>query len=150
MIIYFSSASAEAKYPLTSFDKALYKLGLENVNLIKLSSVLPENASIVRTLPRPIKIGEIVKAVYTHITTNKGIASCGLAVGMKKGGGGLFYEYAQHNASQKEVKQVLQEMIKEAFEIREWELDSIEYALTEAKPSHHYATALAVAAFFDK
>ena len=35
------SAAAEAGYALTAFDAALLKAGIGNVNLVKISSILP-------------------------------------------------------------------------------------------------------------
>ena len=53
---------AEGKTPLNAFDNALLAAGIGNVNLLKISSIVPPNTRII-ALPR-IKPGSIIPMAY--------------------------------------------------------------------------------------
>ncbi len=146
MLVYFNGAKGKSIHKLNAFDKALIKMGIGNANLVKLSSVLPVNAKVVRELPTDIKIGEIIPAVYVDVCVREGKAACGLVIGYRKEGGGLFYEYKGSN--KEEVNRMLEEMIKEAFKIREWELTKIEKIVVEVEGNgKEYECGVVIAAF---
>ncbi len=146
MLVYFNGAKGRSIHKLNAFDKALTELGIGNANLIKLSSVLPVNVKVIRELPREIKIGEIIPAVYVDVCIKEGRAACGLVIGYRKGGGGLFYEYKGNN--KEEVNKILEEMIEEAFEIREWELTKIDKVVVEVESDgKEYECGVVIAAF---
>lgn len=148
MRVYFATGVGKGKYELNAFDNALINLGIGNANLTKLSSVLPENAKVVYELPRDVRMGEIISAVYVYTVVKEGKAACGLALGYRKEGGGLFYEYEGINKY--EVDEILEKMIKEAFDMRGWELSMVEKKIVEVEgDGKEYRCGIAVAAFFE-
>src|ERR1700730_6319338 len=62
-----TAGSAEGSTPLNAFDNALLAAGIGNINLIKVSSILPPGVELV-SLPR-IKPGALVPTVYSSMTT---------------------------------------------------------------------------------
>lgn len=58
---------------LTAFDKALLSAGIGNLNLVKVSSIIPPNTVVVRQvrLADEVPAGAIVPAVYSHITSDR-------------------------------------------------------------------------------
>ena len=62
-----TSGSAEGTTPLNAFDNALLAAGIGNINLVKVSSILPPEAAIV-DLPR-LRPGAIVPTAYAAMTS---------------------------------------------------------------------------------
>ena len=58
---------AEGKTPLNAFDNALLAAGIGNVNLLKISSIVPPNTRII-ALPR-IKPGSIIPMAYASMVS---------------------------------------------------------------------------------
>ncbi len=148
--IYIDSSEGVGKEELSSFDNALLKAGVGNVNLVKLSSVIPETAKFIDKLPT-LEIGEVIPAVYSHITIKEGVASCGIGYATIKGRrGGLFYEY-HDKVEEKVVREKLENMLKEAFEMRGWEIDEMKIITKEVRANDGlYHTALTIAAYITR
>jgi arginine decarboxylase len=61
-----AAAAAEGGTPLNAFDNALLAGGIGNVNLVKLSSIMPP---AVRVIPMPrIKAGALVPTAYAAVS----------------------------------------------------------------------------------
>ena len=62
-----TAGSAEGSTPLNAFDNALLAAGIGNINLVRISSILPPGVDLV-PLPR-IKPGAIVPTAYAAQTS---------------------------------------------------------------------------------
>ena len=62
-----TSGSAEGTTPLNAFDNALLAAGIGNINLVKVSSILPPQAAVI-DLPR-LRPGAIVPTAYAAMTS---------------------------------------------------------------------------------
>ncbi len=71
MKVSITSGKSEGPTRLNAFDNALLDAGIGDVNLIKVSSIIPANAQIVK-LP-PLETGSTVNCVLSHrISNNRG------------------------------------------------------------------------------
>lgn len=113
------SATATGVTPISAFDAALTEIGLGDVNLLSLSSVIPAGASIVLN-PRPmggLGVGDIVHCVMAEERTTSGSAAAGLAWAVDaEGRGGIFLE--AHHPDVDVVRSDLEAGIAEMIERR--------------------------------
>ncbi len=120
------SGSANANTSLNAFDKSLLKAGVGNLNLVKISSIMPVGCEIVE-LPS-IPMGSLVPIAYGSICSDKKgetiAAAISVAIPKDKKLCGLIMEY-EGFCSKKEAEKIVIEMAKEGFEIRDWEIDKI-------------------------
>lgn len=119
------AAKAEAEHSLTAFDAALMDAGIGNVNLVKISSILPpgceEEKAGIQFPP-----GAFVPAAYGSVCSEKKgeLISAAVGVGLSRNSFGVIMEYAGYcQASQ--AQQVVEKMIREAFDRRGKELEEI-------------------------
>jgi len=111
------SGSSEGKTILNSFDNALLAAGIGNVNLVRISSILPPEAQYSSDLQLPP--GSLVPTAYGYvISEQKGekIAAC-VGIGFSKDTFGVIMEYAA-KGSKEEAEDRIREMLKNAFETR--------------------------------
>ncbi|BAW31640.1 pyruvoyl-dependent arginine decarboxylase [Methanothermobacter sp. MT-2] len=82
MKVSITSGKSEGPSRLNALDNALLDAGIGDVNLIKVSSIIPPNTRIIR-LP-PLEPGSMVNCVLSHsISDNKGdIISAAIAVAL--------------------------------------------------------------------
>jgi len=82
MKVSITSGKSEGPTSLNAFDNALIDAGIGDVNLIKVSSIIPANAQIVR-LP-PLETGSTINCVLSHrISNNRGdLISAAIAVAL--------------------------------------------------------------------
>jgi arginine decarboxylase (EC 4.1.1.19) len=82
MKVSITSGKSEGPTRLNAFDNALIDAGIGDVNLIKVSSIIPANAQIVR-LP-PLETGSTVNCVLSHrISNSRGdLISAAIAVAL--------------------------------------------------------------------
>ena len=119
------SASASGGTPLNAFDNALLQMGIGNVNLVRLSSVIPAHVEWLEELPAGIPVGMLLPTVYAEATAStKGeTAVAALGVGLRAdGAGGLIYEYSEAT-DPKNAEEVVRAMVEEGFDRRGWRLD---------------------------
>ena len=124
MEIKILSSKAEGKTSTSAFDLALAKVGLQNYNLIKISSVIPKDAKVIETekyenLDK--KVGDILHAVISEKSSDvKGQRiTCGLGW-ILADDGGVFYEESLLDSSREVIEKKLLEGLEEAKKIREW------------------------------
>ena len=125
---------------LPSFDKALINANVGNYNLVRLSSILPSECFGNKVAPEEIKNhikeGSLLPTAYSTITSDTAgdhiVSSIGVGIPKDKNNVGIIMEYSDKNVEDKIVIERLKMMIKEAFEIRGWELESIEYTHVSA------------------
>lgn len=109
--------AAEGNYKLTSFDHALLKAGISNVNLIRISSILPPGAE--QDQDMILSPGSLVPTAYGFITSDEPGTKISAAVGIGFSADtfGVIMEFSG-TCGQEEAEFQIKEMIKEAFKIR--------------------------------
>ncbi|MFQ5898152.1 MAG: pyruvoyl-dependent arginine decarboxylase [Candidatus Methylomirabilia bacterium] len=114
-----TAGHAEGSTPLNAFDNALLSAGLGNVNLLKISSIIPPDVDFV-ALPQ-IKPGSLIPTAYAAITSQVPgeliSAAVGYALPADRTKAGVIMEY--HDVAPKaEAEQAVRQMLEEAFSVR--------------------------------
>ncbi|NPV71555.1 MAG: arginine decarboxylase, pyruvoyl-dependent [Firmicutes bacterium] len=112
-----TAGRAEGGTPLTAFDAALLDAGLGNLNLLKVSSIVPPGARLVETPAVPP--GSLVPVAYGTITSQDPgqVISAGVAVGLTGHTFGMIMEYSGRRPKE-EVEALLERMVHESLERR--------------------------------
>jgi arginine decarboxylase len=110
---------AEGGTTLNAFDNALLAAGIGNINLIKVSSIIPPDVAII-DLPK-IKPGAIVPTAYAAITSETPgetiTAAVGYAIPDDPAKNGVIMEF--HGiGSRAEAERQIRAMLEEAFRVR--------------------------------
>ncbi len=115
------AGSGESISPLNAFDQALLEAGAGNVNLLKVSSILPPRAVFDENISLPP--GSLVPVAYGTLTSSKQGATiaAAVAVGIPEEGFGVIMEYSGY-VSKKEAEDIITGMVKEAFQTRNLKL----------------------------
>lgn len=128
-LIHLAHGSGEGLTPLNAFDNALLDAGVHNLNLMRVSSIVPKAAEF-GPLPA-IETGTLAPTVYTSITSNvpgEVISACvGAGLGDE---GGVLMEYT-HRGPAADAERVVASMIDEAFERRGWTLTGTRFTTGE-------------------
>ncbi len=129
---FLTAAAAEGESRLTAFDQALLKAGIGNVNLIRVSSILPPEACLDENLRIPP--GSLVPTAYGSIISDVPgeTISAAVAVGLSPDSFGVIMEFSGR-CSKAEALETVQEMVREAFENRAKPLQEIKVAAVEHK-----------------
>ncbi|WP_297461070.1 arginine decarboxylase, pyruvoyl-dependent [Thermococcus sp.] len=146
---FIGAASAEGSTPLNAFDNALLKLGIGNVNLVRLSSVIPAHIEWMDEV-HDVPIGMLLPTVYAHIESDEPgtTISAALGVGIRENNeGGLIYEYSGH-CTKKEAEEMVRKMVEEGFRQRGWKLAEFRVASASITVRDRPAAALAVVVMF--
>lgn len=111
------AGAGEGDTPLNAFDRALLAAGAGNVNLLKVSSILPPGAVYAEEIPLPA--GALVPVAYGALTsaTPGEIITAVVGVGIPEEGFGVIMEYSGR-ISRKEAEEKMRRMVTEAFEVR--------------------------------
>jgi arginine decarboxylase len=120
---------AEGKTALNAFDNALLRAGIGNLNLIKVSSIIPPQAKLIE-LP-DIPSGSLTPTVYSHIisSTSGEILSACVGAGFSHNFG-LIYEYA-HKGTAQVAEEIVKKMIEEGMSKRGLPLKSFQLISSE-------------------
>ncbi len=124
---FLTQGSSEGYTPLNSFDGALLAAKVGDVNLVKLSSILPPGCK--RSLqPWPLDSGSLTPVAYASITSHlpgEQIAAA-VAVGVPKNPEepGVIMEYSARGTA-KSAERIARQMAKEAFAMRGRELKAV-------------------------
>jgi len=115
------AGSGENISPLNAFDQALLEAGAGNVNLLKVSSILPPGAVYDENISLPP--GSLVPIAYGTLTSSKPgeTIAAAVGVGIPEDGFGVIMEYSGH-VSKKDAEDIVTEMVKEAFQTRNLKL----------------------------
>jgi arginine decarboxylase len=114
-----TAGHAEGGTALNAFDNALLAAGIGNINLLKVSSILPPEVPVVE-LPK-IKPGALVPTAYAAVTSETPgetvAAAVGYAVPDDAAKNGVIMEF--HGvASRDEAERQILAMLDEAFRVR--------------------------------
>lgn len=114
-----TAGHAEGGTALNAFDNALLAAGIGNVNLVRVSSILPPEVAIVE-LPK-IKPGAIVPTAYAAMTSDVPgetiAAAVGYAVPDDPAKNGVIMEF-HGRSTREEARRVIEAMLEEAFRVR--------------------------------
>ena len=127
---FITAASAEGRSKLTAFDNALLKARIGNVNLIRVSSILPPGTEQDQDLQIPP--GSLVPTAYGSIISNvpgETIAAA-VAIGISEESFGVIMEFSG-KCTKAEAEEIITGMVREAFEVRNKPLKEIKVAATD-------------------
>ena len=114
-----TAGHAEGGTPLNAFDNALLAAGIGNVNLVKISSIIPPDVDIVE-LPR-IKPGILVPTAYACFTSEVPgeviSAAVGYALPEDRTKAGVIMEHHDRVPGDTSERMIRQ-MLEEAFRVR--------------------------------
>jgi len=114
-----TAGNAEGSTALNAFDNALLAAGIGNINLVRISSILPPGVQLV-PLPR-IKPGAIVPTAYAAQTSEVPGEVVAAAVGWARpedpGKNGVIMEF-HDKATREEAERMIVQMLGEAFRVR--------------------------------
>lgn len=129
---FLTAACAEGNSKLTAFDNALLKARIGNVNLLRVSSILPPGCEYDSALQIPE--GSLVPTAYASIVSDipGEIISSAIAVGLSPNAFGVIMEYSG-KCSADEAKATITKMVEEAFAVRQMQLIEIKVAAVEHK-----------------
>jgi arginine decarboxylase len=110
---------SEGGTPLNAFDNALLAAGIGNINLVKVSSIVPPDVAIV-DLPK-IKPGALVPTAYAAMTSDMPgqtvAAAVGYALPDDPAKPGVIMEF--HDiATRRDAERAIRAMLAEAFAVR--------------------------------
>lgn len=145
--------SASGPTTMSSYDAALAEAGVENYNLVSVSSVIPAGVDVeaVGTAPDLGPAGERLTVVEARATTAEpGRVSAALAWSQSiDGGPGLFYETAGEMNSA-DVERRVREGLASGQELRDWAFDEPNVTVESAQAdSGTHTTALVLAIYGD-
>lgn len=111
------AGNGEGSVPLVAFDGALLAAGVGNLNLLKVSSILPPSASYADHLAIPP--GSLVPIAYGQIYSRVPgeLIAAAVAVGLPASGYGVIMEYSGKVSGQ-EAQASVSRMAREALAMR--------------------------------
>ncbi|MDH7577781.1 MAG: arginine decarboxylase, pyruvoyl-dependent [Bacillota bacterium] len=118
------AAAAEGKQELNAFDQALLKAGVGNVNLLRVSSILPPGTGFTPALVIPP--GSLVPIAYGSLVSEEkdALIAAAVAVGVGVKDFGVIMEFAGY-CGKKDAEARVEEMVEEAFAYRGMKLHEI-------------------------
>lgn len=127
---FITAAAAEGESKLNAFDNALLKAGIGNVNLIRVSSILPPGAEFDPELVIPP--GSLVPTAYGYIISDKPgeIIAAAVGIGFSNDTFGVIMEFSGR-CSRQEAEAEIKKMIREAFATRNMPLADMKIAAVE-------------------
>jgi len=135
------AGGAEGGGLLTSFDNALLKAGIGNVNLLRVTSILPPESEEAPDLTFPP--GSLVPTAYGAISSDKHgeLISAAVGIGFSHETFGVIMEYSGY-CTREESEAKIRSMLEESFTNRNMELTRIKIKGVEHRVKK-VATALA-------
>lgn len=139
--------AASAPTAMSSYDAALAEAGVENYNLVSVSSVVPRGAHVERvgTAPDLGPVGERLTVVEGRATVEEGPAAAGLAWATTADGNGLFYEASGREADS--VREEVRAGLRAGMDLRDWEFVDEGREVVAADAGEGYTTALVLAVY---
>lgn len=129
---FVTAGSASGKNHLNAFDNALIKARIGNLNLIRVSSILPPGVEYCPQLEIPA--GSLVPTAYGYIISDVPgeIISAAVGVGFSKDTFGVIME-SSGKCGKDQSEKAIKGMVEEAFATRGMELAGIKIASAEHK-----------------
>lgn len=129
---FLTAACAEGNSGLNAFDNALLAGKIGNINLLRVSSILPPGAVHDENLVIPP--GSLVPTAYGYIISDTPgeLISAAVGVGLSRYSFGVIMEFAGLCPAE-EARTRIEEMLREAFNRRETELIEMKIAAAEQR-----------------
>ena len=149
--IHVAGGVGVAPTEMAAYDAALADANLHNYNLVRVSSIVPAGAAVVRVDRAPDlgRAGNRLTVVESRITASPGesanplVAGLGWATGP---GPGLFYEATGRDPTA--VRRELEDGLDAGSELRDWKLPDREFEVTTARPEDGaWTTVVTLAAY---
>ena len=149
--IHVAGGVGVAPTEMAAYDAALSDANLHNYNLVRVSSIVPAEATVecVDRVPDLGPAGNRLTVVESRLTAAPGahddllVAGLGWATGP---GPGLFYEATGRDPAA--VRQELEDGLDAGSELRDWELSQREFEITTAHPNDDdWTTVVTLAAY---
>lgn len=142
MKVSITSGEAEGPTKLNAFDNALLDAGIGDVNLIKVSSIIPADAEMVE-LPK-IPAGEMVNTVLSYVSSDQeGDDLCAVIAVALSDDLGCVVEHSGVNQDPEKVKGEAVDMVKYMMRIRGKKINDL---MIECQQHHVKSLGAAVAA----
>lgn len=127
---FVTAGSSEGRSKLTAFDNALLKARIGNINLVRVSSILPPGTEYCPELQIPP--GSLVPTAYGYIISDVPgqVISAAVGVGFSNDTFGVIMEFSGV-CGKDEAEKKIESMLKEAFETRGMELAGMKTAAVE-------------------
>lgn len=127
---FVTAGSAAGESRLTAFDNALLEAGIGNLNLIKVSSILPPGIQYCPEMEIPP--GSLIPTAFGFIISDVPgeIISAAVGVGLSPDTFGVIMEFTG-KCGKEEAEKTIREMLVEAFRARGMELAGIKIASAE-------------------
>lgn len=155
MLIHVTSGIGNAPTKLSAFDAALSHAGIANYNLIYLSSVIPENATIkvhgeqgIASKDMPGNWGDRLYVVMAEKRINTPNAEAWAGIGWvqdKDSGKGLFVEHTGNTES--EVKKDIEQSLEALMATRNVNFGDIQMKVVGGTCTHHPLSVLVSAVY---
>lgn len=130
------TGAAEAPMTLNAFDLALLNAGIGDMNLVRMSSILPPGASQTDVSTLSLPPGGFLPVAYAHIdsTSPGSLISAAVAAGIPEepDQAGVIMEFEDQTSLDK-VKSRVEQMVRDAFDYRNRPLKEIKSVGIEHK-----------------
>lgn len=129
---FLTAAAAEGHSELTAFDNALLAGGIGNINLVRVSSILPPSAEYDPDLKIPP--GSLVPTAYGYICSEVPgeVIAAAVGVGMSADTFGVIMEFSGRTTA-RAAEAKIEAMLRESFASRGLELKEIKIKSVEHK-----------------
>jgi len=124
------SGAAEGGTELNAFDNALLAAGIGDVNLIKVSSILPPHVEVVSSRPE-LPRGAFVPVVYAEKSSSEPGKVIAVAVGVGRAPDGFGVVMEASGSCREEAEAKVRRKIEEAFRVRRLPLVEVKVAAAE-------------------
>ncbi|MFB6143110.1 MAG: pyruvoyl-dependent arginine decarboxylase [Halorientalis sp.] len=132
-----------------SYDAALAAAGVENFNLVTVSSVIPADAdlTVTDTAPDLGDVGDLLTVVQSRETTPPGEAgAAGIGWARSESGRGIFYEAS--GPDEATVRERIAAGLAAGRDLRDWSFVAEDTVVAAAEPApEEYTTAVVLAAY---
>lgn len=151
MKIYVTKGSGEGETETAAFDKALWNAGIANYNLIRLSSVIPDDSEVIKQRPdrnsqeHGHRLYAVMAEAYERTKGKKAVAGLGWVKANHSKGKGIFVEKGGNSV--KEVRDYVEKTINSMISYRPEEHGKIEIDFAEKECEGKVACALVVAVY---
>jgi arginine decarboxylase len=123
-VLWVTTGSAEGSTELNAFDNALLAARIGDLNLVKVSSIVPAAAGFVQEVP-DITPGSLVPTVYSvvHSDTAGETICAAVGIGIGRESHGMIFEH--HGTSREVTERVVTGMVEEGFARRRLPLERL-------------------------
>lgn len=125
--VYATAIASEGETELNAFDNCLLKVGIGDVSLVKVTSILPHDVEIVDE-PLKLPAGANVPAIYTYVISDKPgeTIAAAIAIGKTQDGPTLVAEFSSKGINSEKAEDEALRRLELMAKARNLELVSTE------------------------